>query len=108
MSQVPAQGAAHPQSKDELTQLIQLAATGHLPLFHREWIHESFSSGTRLSFARATRIVEEGLKRLERHSSWERKQTALAAFSENERKVFIQSFFKMVEYKTLDQLKELH
>lgn len=94
--------------KDELGLLLSLAASGHLPLFHQDWIRDSFTDPRRLSFARATRIVEEGMKRLERHHSYDRKQTALAAFSDTERSEFIQSFFKMVEYKTLDQLKELH
>ena len=96
------------QNKDLLGELLGLAALGQHPLFHRDWIHESFSANQRLSFARATRIVEEGMKRLERHNTWDRKQTALGAFPDTDRRVFIQSFFKMVEYKTLDQLKELH
>jgi hypothetical protein len=96
------------QSKEELTQLLNLAARGHLPLFHQDWIRDSFSEPKRLSFPRASRIVEEGMKRLNRHATYDRKQTALSAFSLDERRTFIQSFFKMVEYKTLDQLKELH
>lgn len=96
------------QSPTELTQLLSLATQGHLPLFHQQWIRDSFSENRRLSFARASRIVEDGLKRLERHHSYDRKQTALAAFPASERHEFIQSFFKMVEYKTLDQIKELH
>jgi hypothetical protein len=94
--------------QDQLGVLLSLASQGQLPLFHQEWIRDSFSEPKRLSFARASRIVEEGLKRLERHQSFDRKQTALAAFPTSERREFIQSFFKMVEYKTLDQLKELH
>jgi len=95
--------------EDQLTVLLQLAHQGHLPLFHQEWIRETFiQPGARLSYARATKVVQDGLKRLERHHSFDRKQTALAAFSQTERKEFIQSFFKMVEYKTLDTLKELH
>lgn len=93
---------------DVLGQLLTLAAAGQHPLFHQEWIRDSFNDPRRLSFARASRIVEEGLKRLERHQTYDRKQTALGAFPESERHEFIQSFFKMVEYKTLDQLKELH
>ncbi len=97
-----------PERSDVLGQLLALAALGQLPLFHQEWIRDSFHDPRRLSFARASRIVEDGLKRLERHQTYDRKQTALAAFPQSEREEFIQSFFKMVEYKTLDQLKELH
>jgi hypothetical protein len=96
------------QTQTDLGQLITLASQGHLPLFHQQWIRDSFSENRRLSFARASRIVEEGLKRLERHQTYDRKQTALGAFSASERHEFIQSFFKMVEYKALDQMKELH
>lgn len=98
-----------PAGQDELTMLLNLASQGHLPLFHQQWIRESYQVQVpRMSFARATKVVQEGLKRLERHQSFDRKQTALSAFSETERKEFILSFFKMVEYKTLDTLKELH
>ncbi len=94
---------------DELTALLDLASQGHLPLFHQQWIRESLGRGARrLSFARASKVVQEGLKRLERHHSWDRKQTALGAFSDDERGEFIHAFFKMVEYKALDGLKELH
>ncbi len=103
-----AQTQPQPAQRNQLGELITLASQGHLPLFHQQWIRESLSENRRLSFARASRIVEEGLKRLERHQTYDRKQTALAAFSASERQEFIQSFFKIVEYKTLDQLKELH
>lgn len=104
MSQLQPQAA----KRDQLGELVALAAQGQLPLFHQQWIRESFSESRRLSFARASRIVADGLKRLERHQTYDRKQTALAAFPSSERHEFIQSFFKIVEYKTLDQLKELH
>jgi hypothetical protein len=95
--------------QEELSMLLDLASQGLLPLFHQEWIRESFGGpGRRMSFARASKVVQDGLKRLERHQSFDRKQTALGAFSNDERQEFIQSFFKMVEYKTLDGLKELH
>jgi len=92
----------------ELNELLKMATLGHLPLFHQDWIRESFKENKRLSFARASRIVDEGLKKLSRHATYDRKQTALNAFSAEERVTFIQSFFKMVEYKTLDSIKELH
>lgn len=92
-----------------LNTLLDFASQGHHPLFHKDWIRESFNGpARRLSFARAHQVVEEGLKRLERHSSLDRKQTALGAFTVEERREFIRSFFKMLEYKTLDGLKELH
>lgn len=95
--------------QDELSVLLDLASQGHLPLFHQDWIRESFSEqAPRLSFARASKVVQDGLKRLERHQSFERKQTALSALTTEQRKEFILSFFKMVEYKALDGLKELH
>ncbi|MBY0515489.1 MAG: hypothetical protein K2P81_01170 [Bacteriovoracaceae bacterium] len=108
MSQIQSQISQTPTPKDELGLLLTLAAQGHLPLFHKEWIRDSFTDNRRLSFARASRIVEEGMKKLERHQSWSRKQTALGALTTADRREFIQSFFKMVEYKALDQLKELH
>jgi hypothetical protein len=100
--------APEAQKRNELSELLNLADRGHLPLFHQDWIRESLRENKRLSFARASRIVEEGLKKLSRHQTYDRKQTALSALSLEERNIFIQSFFKMVEYKTLDRIKELH
>jgi hypothetical protein len=95
--------------ENQLSVLLDLASLGHLPLFHQDWIRESFATlPRRMSIARASQVVQSGLKRLERHQTFDRKQTALSAFSVQERQEFIQSFFKMVEYKTLDGLKELH
>lgn len=98
------------QQATQLDTLLDLAGRGLWPLFDQGWIIESTQDkdSRRLSLGMANRIVKEGMKRLERHTSLDRKKTALGAFSERERKVFIQSFVKMVEYKALDITKEFH
>jgi hypothetical protein len=110
MSTGPAHNSpAVPLKHDELDVLLTLASKGQLPLFHQEWVRASFDGlPRRMSLSRASQVVQDGLKRLERHGSFDRKQTALSAFTNEERRDFIQSFFKMVECKTLDGLKELH
>lgn len=94
-----------------LDQLIEAGSSGFFPLFYQDWIHESFAdkaNAQKISFSRAAETVHKAYKHLERHSSIERKKTALQAMKQEDRKDFILSFMKMVEFRTLDKLRELH
>ena len=95
----------------DLDSLIRLAQNGHCPLFHQDWLRESLKTDLndrRLTLARAKRVVDETLKKLERHKSLERKQIVLSSLDDLERNDFIRSFYKVMECKTLDEIKELH
>lgn len=97
--------------RDGLDQLIEAGSSGHYPLFYQDWIHESFSDeaeAKRMSFSRAAENVHRMYGELERHRSIERKKTAIQALKNEDRKIFVLSFMKMVEYRTLDRMKELH
>jgi hypothetical protein len=99
------------QEAQGLDQLIEAGSAGFFPLFYQDWIHESFSDSTeakRLSFSRAAETVHRVYKQIERHSSIERKKIAIQALKNEERKDFVLSFMKMVEYRTLDKMRELH
>jgi hypothetical protein len=99
------------QDRHDLDQLIEAGSSGYLPLFYHAWIHESFADMAevkRISFSRAAETVHRVFGQIERHQSIERKKTAIQALKNDERKDFILSFMKMVEYRTLDNLKELH
>lgn len=99
------------QEAQGLDQLIEAGSSGYYPLFYQDWIHESFSDPsnvTRMSFSRAAETVHRVYKQIERHSSLERKKTAIQALKSDERKDFVLSFMKMVEYRALDKLRELH
>lgn len=99
------------QEAQGLEQLIEAGSTGYLPLFFNEWITESYAdkeSLTTLSFSRASETVNKVFQGMERHSTIEKKKTAIQAMKEDERRHFIRSFMKMVEYKTLDKMRELH
>lgn len=94
-----------------LDQLIEAGSSGFFPLFYQDWIHESFADkamSQKISFSRAAETVHKVYKQIERHSSIERKKTAIQALKNEDRKDFILSFMKMVEYRTLDKLRELH
>ena len=94
-----------------LDQLIEAGSSGFFPLFYQDWIHESFadkSNAQKISFSRAAETVHRVYKQIERHSSIERKKTAIQALKNEDRKDFVLSFMKMVEYRTLDKLRELH
>jgi hypothetical protein len=94
-----------------LDQLIEAGSSGYFPLFYQDWIHESFadkSIAQKMSFSRAAETVHRYYKQIERHSSIERKKTAIQALKDEDRNDFVLSFMKMVEYRTLDKLRELH
>ena len=99
------------QEAQGLDQLIEAGSSGYFPLFYQVWIHESFADNSvvmRMSFSRAAETVHRVYKQIERHSSLERKKTAIQALKNDERKDFVLSFMKMVEYRTLDRIRELH
>jgi len=99
------------QEAQGLEQLIEAGSTGYLPLFYHEWITESYEdkeSLKTLSFSRASETVNKIFQKMERHTSIEKKKTAIQAMQDEERRHFIRSFMKMVEYKTLDRMRELH
>ena len=93
-----------------LDHLIEAGSSGYFPLFHQDWIKESFqeSNSPRISFSKAAENVERYYQQIKRHSYYERKQTALMAFNESERVEFVRSFMRMVEFRSLDRIKELH
>ncbi len=99
------------QEAQGLDQLIEAGSTGYLPLFYQEWIKESFADKNevkRMSFSRAAETVHKIYRQIERHHTIEKKKTAIQALANDERKDFVLSFMKMVEYRALDKLKELH
>lgn len=99
------------QEAHGLDYLIEAGSTGYFPLFYQDWIHESFADQTvvkRMSFSLAAETVHRVYKQIERHTSIERKKTAIQALKSDERKDFVLSFMKMVEYRALDKLRELH
>lgn len=99
------------QEAQGLDQLIEAGSTGYLPLFYQEWIMESFADKNevkRMSFSRAAETVHKIYRQIERHHTIEKKKTAIQALANDDRKDFVLSFMKMVEYRALDKLKELH
>lgn len=99
------------QEAQGLDQLIEAGSSGYLPLFYQEWITESFANKDevkKMSFSRAAETVHKIYGQIEIHRTIEKKKTAIQALAPNERNDFILSFMKMVEYRALDKLKELH
>ncbi len=99
------------QEAQGLDQLIEAGSAGFFPLFYQDWIHESFADPSevrKLSFSRAAETVHRVYKQIERHNTLERKKIAIQALKNEDRKDFVLSFMKMVEYRTLDKIRELH
>ncbi len=87
---------------------IKLGQTGHFPLFFKEWITDSLNVNNSIKYKSALKNVDDIFQRLERHKTIDKKKTALMALSNDERQVFINSFFKLVERTTLESHSELH
>jgi hypothetical protein len=93
---------------NDIKNYLQIAKTGHYPLFFQNWLTESVKHNEPLTYRIATRNVQEVFQKLSRHQSSERKKTALIQLDEKERNRFIQSFFRVVEHDLLKDLKSLH
>ena len=95
--------------KDQsLTSLIDIAISGHFPLFHPSWIEEIKFDKTNPLTKVDKKLADNILKRLSKHKSLDRKQTILFSLPEKDRKTFIKVFIKLVETKILDEAPELH
>lgn len=89
---------------------IKLGTAGHFPLFHDLWINTSemkekkFSKISGNERARAKKLFQQVAK----HRQFEHKKTAILSMNDEDRHIFIKTFFKLVEGKILDQRPELH
>ncbi len=92
----------------EISALIQMAKNGHYPLFHPEWISESF---TLPNYTIASREDQEKaltiLDKLSHHSGIDKKRAVIEALDLDERKLLIKNFLKIVENNILDELLTL-
>lgn len=92
---------------EDVRNYVNIALTGHYPLFFNEWIAQSFSEES-INYRQANKNVRLIFKKMQRHKSTSRKKEFLSCLKEDERETFIQSFFKVVEYNHLQKYKELH
>ena len=96
--------------EESMNALIHLGTVGHFPLFHEVWLSDPdirekrFQKITGIERARAKKLFQQ----VSKHRQLEHKKTALLSMCDDDRKLFIKAFFKMVEGKILDQKRELH
>ncbi len=90
--------------------LIHLGTQGHFPLFHDLWIKDpelkekKFHKITGLERARAKKLFQK----VSKHRQLEHKKTVLLSMGEDDRKLFMKAFFRLVEGKILDLKPEIH
>ena len=95
--------------EESMKALINIGMSGHYPLFYDAWLNDPefkekrFSKITGLERAKAKKLFQQ----VSKHRSLEHKKVALMSMSDEDRKIFIKAFFKMVEGKILDQKPEL-
>eukprot|EP00923_Selenidium_pygospionis_P056712 GHVN01098984.1.p1 GENE.GHVN01098984.1~~GHVN01098984.1.p1 ORF type:complete len:102 (+),score=8.23 GHVN01098984.1:102-407(+) len=86
---------------------VQMAQTGHYPLFFNDWLSSSLKERQPMSMRNASENVEKVFTTLERHRTLEKKKTALISMEQTEREEFIRSFFKVVEHEALKDIRSL-
>lgn len=93
--------------KQEYDNYLALGLTGHFPLFFDDWVKESHESNQKLNLRKANHNVAHVFNQLAKHTSLEKKKTALIGMDRLSREEFIRSFFKVVEHKHLSEVKTL-
>ncbi len=93
--------------KQDYKNYLKLAETGHFPLFFQDWLSESFNQPHNLAFRKANTNVKHVFNQLARHKTLEKKKTALIGMDRLSREEFIRSFFKVVEYQMMKDIKSL-
>lgn len=90
--------------------LINLGTQGHFPLFHSSWLMEpelkekKYNKITGLERARAKKLF----LRVSKHRNLEHKKTVILSMADDDRKLFMKAFLKLVEGKILDLKPEIH
>lgn len=96
--------------EESMKALIQMGTTGYYPLFHEIWMQDPtfkekrFQKITGVERARAKKLFHQ----VSQHKRIEHKKTVLLSMSEEDRRIFMKAFFKLVEGKILDQKPEIH
>tara|TARA_B100001971_G_C18268036_1_gene596540 strand:- start:115795 stop:116094 length:300 start_codon:yes stop_codon:yes gene_type:complete len=90
-----------------LKHYIDAAMIGHNTLFFEDWLKEHKWDRT-IAYRTANKNVRDTFKKLSRHRSTDRKKIALTSLDKNEREIFINSFYRVVEHNLLKDLKSLH
>lgn len=91
----------------ELKNYIEIASTGHYPLFDTEWLNHNDNTLAQMSIRNANKNVKEVFKKISRHRNVNRKRMAIELMKRNERQLFVQSFLKLVEYNILENTRTL-
>jgi len=95
------------QVSNLLKSYIDSAKIGHYPLFFEDWLKDE-SWQKQIAFREANKNIKDVFKKLSKHRTTDKKKTALIGLEKNERDVFINSFFRVVEHNILKDLKSLH
>ena len=96
--------------EESMKALIKMGTMGYYPLFHSSWMNDPdlrekrFQKITGSERARAKKLFQI----VSTHRQLEHKKTVLLSMNDDDRKIFMKAFFKLVEGKILDARPELH
>ena len=95
------------RNDQSLKSLIHLGTFGHYPIFESTWVEEALRNHKKLTGNEKSK-AKTLLKKLCDHRTMERKKTVLFALKDEDRKVVVKAFIKLVETKILDSSPEIH
>ncbi|MCT4640646.1 MAG: hypothetical protein N4A33_00010 [Bacteriovoracaceae bacterium] len=88
---------------EDINAYVEIAKNGYLPLFFNEWINQGDYTSTKITYKKANSHIKDIFKKLSKHRTFEKKKTAILGMPEDERKLFLSSFAKVVEYNKLKE-----
>lgn len=94
--------------KSSLNSFMELAKSGHYPLFFNEWFSENTMQRQDMTIKFATEHLKLAFERLDKHKTLAKKQTLLMSLEPEKRQMLICSFLKLVEFNALKDIKSLH
>ena len=95
------------RNDQSLKSLIHLGTFGHYPLFEKNWVEEAFQNNKKLTGNEKSK-AKTLLKKLCDHRTIDRKKTVLFSLKDEDRRVVVKAFMKLVETKILDGTPEIH
>lgn len=93
---------------EEANSYINMAFSGHYPLFFKEWLYEAGLDQKKMDHFKAKKVFFKTLKKLSKHKNPDRKKMALCSLSDTDRKDFVKAWMKLAEAQTLKAHTELH
>ncbi len=96
------------ENRTPLNYYLELGKLGQFPLFYKDWLEQVNLSQKRNKNKKNVRLLKKYFKKIERHSTLDKKRVAISAMSEEERTEFLNMFFYALEEEILNSEHKYH